>query len=323
MASQIQRELKSILKPARSSHPTPAVPSPEEAERIALHHARILQQQKNLELQILDAIDTLSTYPLIRSPTFTSANPPPQDVATFKSLIRPFQPSDYDDLIEERNILGNCGYALCPNKKRTDSGGVFTLVNHNTPDFAIVPTKDVKKWCSDKCARRALYVKVQLNETAAWERVAMPDMRIDLMDEEGNTTKQPRPESAATPVSTIDATSASNSTKTDEEVARDLADHKLEEERKAKSVKAALSLERGDVIHRGEEEKARLVPLGPKMDLTIREKEVTGTAKAPELEGEGEENVEGHVTRFRNQVLREAEEEDGEDEDEDEGYGED
>ncbi|KAB5577918.1 Rtr1/RPAP2 family-domain-containing protein [Coniochaeta sp. 2T2.1] len=322
MASQIQRELKSILKPARTSHSTPAVPSPQEAERIALHHARILQQQKDLELQILDAIDTLSTYPLTRSPTFTSANPPPQDVTTFKSLIRPFQPSDYDDLIEERNILGNCGYALCPNKKRSDLGGVFTFVNHNTTDFAIVPTKDVKKWCSDKCARRALYVKVQLNETAAWERVAMPDVRIDLMDEEDNTKQQSRSESAATPISTTDATSTSNSSKTDEEgLAREVATLKLEEERKAKSVKAALSLERGDVIHRGEEEKARLVPLGPKMDLTIREKEVTGTAKAPELEGE--ETVEGHVTRFRNQVLQEAEEEEGEDEDEDEGYGED
>ncbi|OIW28347.1 DUF408 domain protein [Coniochaeta ligniaria NRRL 30616] len=277
MAAQM-RELKSILKPPRSSH-TPQQKSQAEAEKIALAHARIIQQQKDLELRILDAIETLSTYPPTRSPSHTASSPSPQDASSFKSLIRPFQPSDYDDLIEERNILGHCGYALCPKPRRSDLTGKFTLVNHNRPDFAIVETKDVQRWCSDGCARRALYVKVQLSETAAWERVAMPDVRIDLLDEE--------PEQGAK----------------DTDLARDIAQLKLDEERRAKKDSTALSLERGDVLERGEAGKARKVPLAPKFDLTIREKDVKSVASPPQQETSDQDGkshlvLEGHRTRF-------------------------
>jgi hypothetical protein len=303
MASQM-RELKSILKPPRSSH-TPQQKSQAEAEQIALAHARILQQQKDLELQILSAIDTLSTFPLTRSPShYSAASPAPSDISSFKSLIRPFQPSDYDDLVEERNILGHCGYSLCPKPRRTDVGGRFTLVNHNRPDFAIVETKDVQKWCSDKCARRALYVKVQLNETAAWERVAMPEVRIDLLDEE--------PERGGAK---------------DADVARDNAQLKLSEERKAKSDSAALSLERGDVLERGDERKSRQVPLGPKMELTIREKDVTKVARPPKREeadvGHGHLVLEGHKTRFGTREGESESEEgaDSEEDAQDSGFG--
>jgi hypothetical protein len=285
MASQI-RELKSILKPSRSSHNPgpPTQKSREEAEQIALAHARILQQQKDLELLILSAIETLSTYPPDRpSPSShpaSSSSPSPADALSFKALIRPFQPSDYDDLIEERNILGRCGYVLCPRPRRGQLGGKFTLVNHNRPDFAIVETKDVAKWCSDRCARRALYVKVQLNETAAWERVAMPEVKIDLLDEDDdNNTRK----------------GGMNS-----DLTRDIAQLKLSEERKAKSDKAVLSLERGDVLERGDEGKSRTVPLAPKIELSIREKDVTKVAKPPRPD-EGEPNggsIEGHTTRF-------------------------
>ncbi|KAH8911493.1 DUF408 domain protein [Coniochaeta sp. PMI_546] len=278
MAAQM-RELKSILKPPRSSH-DPQKKSQAEAEKIALAHARILQQQKDLELRILDAIETLSTYPLSRSPALTASHPAPSDVSSFKSLIRPFQPSDYDDLVEERNILGHCGYPLCPLPRRTDLTGRFTLVNHNRPDFAIVETKDVQRWCSDKCARRAMYVKVQLNETAAWERVAMPDVKIDLLDEE--------PEKGTK----------------DTDLAREVAQLKLSEEHRAKQDSAALSLERGDVLERGgEASKTRKVPLAPKIELTIREKEVKSVASPPQQElsgqgGDGHLLLEGHKTRF-------------------------
>ena len=302
MASQI-RELKSILKPPRSSH-APERKSRAEAERIALAHARIIQQQKDLELTILSAIETLSTYPTSFSPSHTasssssspSSSPSPVDLrASFKSLIRPFQPSDYDDLIEERNILGNCGYALCPNPKRSTSQmGKFTLVNHNRPDFAIVETRDVARWCSDGCARRALYVKVQLSETAAWERAAMPEVKIDLLEEEEEESKGGK----------------------DAGLARDVARLKLGEERKARGDRAALSLERGDVLERGDEERRRQVPPAPKMELSIREKEVTGTAKPPAREGEADGgSIEGHRSRFGTAGDDHAAGDDGESED--------
>ncbi|KAJ9132481.1 DUF408 domain protein [Coniochaeta hoffmannii] len=296
MASQI-RELKSILKPPRSSH-TPGQKSRAEAERIALAHARIIQQQKDLELTILSAIETLSTYPASRSPSLSASSPSPADASTFKSLIRPFQPSDYDDLVEERNILGNCGYALCPKPRRsTDQMGKFTLVNHNRPDFAIVETKDVAKWCSDRCARRALYVKVQLSETAAWERAAMPEVKIDLLDEEGEEDGMGGKDAG---------------------LARDVARLKLGEERKARGDRAALSLERGDVLERGDEERRRQVPLAPKMELSIREKEITRTAKPPVQEGEVDGgSVEGHRSIFGNGAEDDAE---SEEDDHDSGF---
>lgn len=72
-----------------------------------------------------------------------------------------FQPSDYDALIEERHVNGRCGYTLCA----------------NTPRKAVtkapwMKSKGVENWCSDDCAKKALYVKAQLSETPAWERRA-------------------------------------------------------------------------------------------------------------------------------------------------------
>lgn len=51
-------------------------------------------------------------------------------------------------------------------------------------DFRVVRKEELEKWCSEACARRALYVKVQLSETPAWERGASTvGSRIDLLDE--------------------------------------------------------------------------------------------------------------------------------------------
>lgn len=279
------RELKSILKPPRSSHSAQAK-TRAEAEQIALAHARIIQQQKDLELQILEAIETLSTYPLTVLPAVSASRPAPSDASSFKSLIRPFQPSDYDDLVEERNVLGRCGYALCPRPRRTDLGGArYALVNHNRADFAVVETRDLQRWCGEACARRALYVKVQLSETAAWERAAMPDVRIDLLDEQEDESEAGKEVGGAAGL--------------EEDVAR----LRLGEQRKAKSDSAALSLERGDVLERGDEGKSRrVVPLAPKMELSIREKDVTKPARPPkqdeDADGDGHLVLEGYKARF-------------------------
>jgi len=173
--------LKSILKTPTHQHSKQAK---EERDReTALYHAHLIQQRKDIELEILLSTEKLLDLPT--SPTSTSDHPSPEDVTTFKTLLRPFQPSDYDALIHERNINDRCGYTLCLNPPLRDGGkGVFRLLGKSgkAKDFKIVPREETEKWCSEICARRALYVRVQLNETPAWERVAVT-ADIELMDE--------------------------------------------------------------------------------------------------------------------------------------------
>uniref|UniRef100_A0A0B7JTD9 protein-serine/threonine phosphatase n=1 Tax=Bionectria ochroleuca TaxID=29856 RepID=A0A0B7JTD9_BIOOC len=180
-------EPKSILKKPGGSRPT----TEQDRRAIAIQHAQIIEHRKELEAQILDDVILLSEYP--RAPGATSSDDPaPSDVVDFKTHVRLFQPSDYDDLIEERNVNGLCG--------------------------------DLEKWCSQKCARRALYVKVQLNETAAWERAGIPDIEIEIMD---LPTVEPETE--------------------EERTAKRLGELTLEDQRQAARDSAALALERGEL----------------------------------------------------------------------------
>ncbi|RCI09465.1 hypothetical protein L249_3658 [Ophiocordyceps polyrhachis-furcata BCC 54312] len=153
---------------------------PSDARDVALQHARLLQQRKDLEAEILDSLLLLAEYPLVRSADLSASSPAPSDVSGFKTHVRLFQPSDYTDLVEERNVNGLCGYALCPRPRRqVGPGGEWKI----TAAGDIVRRKDLEMWCSDHCARRALYVQVQLNETAAWERAGISEIQIDLYDE--------------------------------------------------------------------------------------------------------------------------------------------
>lgn len=285
MASQSL--LQGILKPSGSSH-TGTAKSPEEARQIAVQHALILEQQKEVQRQIFEAVETLTTYPTTQLP---ASSPSPTDTSTFKSLLRPFQPSDYDDLIEERNIAGHCGYALCPAPRRSRPGaGKFSLVNKNRADFGIIETKEVEKWCSERCARRALYIKVQLNETAAWERIGVPGLVIDLLEE---------------PRDTEDKKSQGTT-----DLARDIANLKIDEDAKALDAE-------------------RVGSSGRKIELTIREKTVTSVANPPQPDKSGR-GVDGHLmleghkssfgsTRDLNPTTKKTEEVEDVDDDDDEG----
>lgn len=162
-----------------------------DAREVAIQHARILEHRKKLEAQILESVITLSEYPLIRSPAHSAANAAASDVADFKHHARLFQPSDYDDLTIERNANGLCGYVLCPKpKKKSTPGGAWKLVSGGSKNSGIVNRREHEAWCSDFCARHALYVKVQLNETAAWERVGVPDLDIEILDDNTKAGKK-------------------------------------------------------------------------------------------------------------------------------------
>lgn len=124
---------------------------------IALHHAHRIQSQKDTEALILDRILLLATFP----PSSSSADPAapsPDDARAFKSALIPFQPVDYDNLIQERNIEGLCGYGLCPREHRKEdagAGGGFRIrygskgsgPGGRGREMNIVPREKLEMWC--------------------------------------------------------------------------------------------------------------------------------------------------------------------------------
>lgn len=264
---------KGILKKAPVTQKHPAI-NPKE---VAIQHAKILQHRKDLEAEILDNIVLLSEFPVVREPPHSAANPAPSDVADFKAHVRLFQPSDYDDLIEERSVNGLCGYTLCANPRREmGAGGEWKITNSGD----IVKRKDLEKWCSQKCARRALYVKVQLNETAAWERAGIPDIEIDLLEDDQATEAETEADRTA----------------------RKLGDLKLEDQRQAARDKAALALERGE---------AKPSYKTNKIKITLKEKDVEppSTAiesKTTETYEDDHLMVEGYKTKLKDDSEKQS-----------------
>ncbi|KAI1265561.1 Rtr1/RPAP2 family-domain-containing protein [Xylariaceae sp. FL1019] len=261
---------KGILKKP-SSTPTIAVtdhdkpkPSPRD---LATQHAQIIHSRHAIEDQISDSLILLSKYPLSRAPSNSAANASPPDAKTFKNLVRLYQPSDYDDLIEERNANNLCGYTLCPlPKSRVTGGGTFKLVNYGRRDFNIVPTKELEKWCSQKCAKRAMYIKVQLSETAAWERAGIESIRIDLFEEEERHV---------------------------DELARGMESIGLEAQQKSAQNARDLALERGDKMDNGKVAK-------PAVKVNLKEKMTTTPAQEPVLDTNKQAHLltEGYKTMF-------------------------
>ncbi|QPH09647.1 hypothetical protein C2857_000557 [Epichloe festucae Fl1] len=252
-----QNQLKSILT---NSVAESGGRSAADAREIAIAHAKLIQHRKDLEREILDSLVLLSEYPLVRETTYSASNPAPSDVSGFKAHVRLFQPSDYDDLIEERNVNELCGYSLCPKMKRkVGRGGKWKL----TGSGDIVKLEDIEKWCSAACAKRALFVKVQLNDTAAWERAGIPDIQIDLLEE--------------------DRSAESESDKT----ARELSDLKLEGQRQTAEDAKALALERGEHVVGNDAGKVKVV-------LKEKETKVPKPEEVPGRSGDDHLLIEGY-----------------------------
>ncbi|KAK7523655.1 Rtr1/RPAP2 family-domain-containing protein [Phyllosticta citriasiana] len=159
-------------------------------KQIALHHATLIQQQKDVEAQILDAIVQLLDFP--SSPDADPKRPSPADASQFKSLIMNFQPSDYDSLLEERKCAGRCSYALCPRPPKVDKNGAKKKFLVRGRNLQIVDREKLELWCSEDCARRALFVKVQLDEEPAWLRRAATSHGLELMVDDVPTQSEAR-----------------------------------------------------------------------------------------------------------------------------------
>ena len=246
-AMSTTKPLKSILK--KTPYPAATTSKEDRDREVALYHANLIQERKDVELAILLSTEKLIDFPTATSP-YSASNPSSSDIEIFKVLLRPFQPSDYDALILERNINNFCGYTLCPNPKSEDGGGGKYRIIGKTgraKDFRVVEKEELEKWCSEECARRALYVRVQLSETPAWEREAASGADIELLEE---------PKSKEDPV--VDTSQEPYSVRI--------------VERDKKQDAANLAAERGDT---GLAAKKGLV------DVTIHEKDVERLAEPP------------------------------------------
>ncbi|KAL8668561.1 MAG: hypothetical protein Q9168_006812 [Polycauliona sp. 1 TL-2023] len=162
---------KSILKAPSAitrDSPAPSNISREERNRdLALHHAHLIQYRKDIESLVQSSIETLLDLPT--SSTASPSEPSYVDQSAVKEALRPFQPSDYDSLIEERNINRKCGYVLCrrENRRQHKHSNYRIVTGRN---FRVVDSRELEKWCSDECGRMALYLRVQLSQEPAWTR---------------------------------------------------------------------------------------------------------------------------------------------------------
>ena len=165
---------------------------------IAIHHAQLLQQRKDVEALILASTEAMLDLP--SSPAADPARPRLQDVALVKNFLRPFQPSDYDSLIEERNIDKKCGYVLCPRLNRQEGTKArYRLLHGNGRDkLKFVEQHILERWCSDDCGKRALYLKVQLSEEPAWTRVGSSGGDLLFLEDERNGQKRHEDDSTLT-----------------------------------------------------------------------------------------------------------------------------
>ncbi|PSN69419.1 hypothetical protein BS50DRAFT_341668 [Corynespora cassiicola Philippines] len=265
----------------------------------ALHHANLLQQRKDVEKQVLDAIITLMDFP--PSPTADPKRPSPADALRFTESMVPFQPADYDSLIEERNIVDKCGYALCPRPKRKAPSRAKKHFIDTEHGVEIVDRKVLEVWCSDDCARRALYVKVQLNEEPAWMRQGGYKAKIELMvdnTEEHRTVLPIRLKNDAPPKP------AADQDEDDEEAAWALREDAL----------ATLALERGEKP--GQLSKAS----DDILQSEIKERVATGAPVAPSPANQDSQAhlaIEGHVPRADKQKKTKHSDDDDDDESED------
>ncbi|KAK4035426.1 Rtr1/RPAP2 family-domain-containing protein [Parachaetomium inaequale] len=301
---------KGILKQPTFDRPPspPTEPELTRAERLAQqeHAARLRLLQKLRDTQLkppvpLETFERLSQLPSHNSSSASS--PSAADTATFLSALSDFTPAEYLDLIEERNCLGKCGYTLCPRPRRTLAGPFKISSSSNN----IARTADLNKWCSDACARRALHLKVQLDNPSYIrdEKNGVAGgmvVKLELRDEGGGhngdgtaATKDTNNTNKGMSKTMVEGLNPPRGSAQDRnELALAMAKLEIDRHRHAQKTGGASALagERGDA--------AEGVLAGmSRVDVTIKESEVEGPVTAPEPGPEGSEyTIEGYRPRL-------------------------
>ena len=157
----------------------------QQLRNIALRRAYDIEDKKRLQTQITDLViecfDLPSQKVIKESPS--DLTPPAQsDVSTFKRALTLFQPSDFDDLVYERNIDHRCGYALCSRPNKQLGSAVKVWNGRYGSDFELVRREELERWCSGVCARKAAFVTKQLSTEPAWVR-SEPYPVVKLLEE--------------------------------------------------------------------------------------------------------------------------------------------
>lgn len=142
---------------------------------IAIKHALLIDHQRKTQDQVLNHIELLLDFP-------RSSEPTSQDATQFLQLVEIFQPSNFDELVEERRIDSRCGYPLCANEPR----GL-----HLKPSETWKLKKGAGDWCSNDCMRKGFYIKAQLGEVPAWERVPGQQAPVVLHEDDRHLTPAP------------------------------------------------------------------------------------------------------------------------------------
>ncbi|KAK4192406.1 Rtr1/RPAP2 family-domain-containing protein [Podospora australis] len=310
--SERQHQPKSILKKPRvppeqrqddsreagqeQEDATPSLPgiSRQQAARL------ITLKQKELKPAVpLETYETLSAFPLSPPPPpapsssqrfSAAASPSISDRSQFLALIATFSPAEYDDLVDERNCLDKCGYALCPRNRRSYSGE-FKLHKNG-----VAKTADLNKWCSDDCALRALHIRVQLDHPSYTRQNGELKVKVTLRPEKSSTKDAAAVDGGKHSSEQTKANQQNKGTedgkiqkqqqqhdamtrnkgeedqdkKQEEELSQSLSQLQIDREQRSKKNYGALASERNDM---GFE----------RVPVTIIEKETTEVAKAPSV----------------------------------------
>jgi hypothetical protein len=324
--AQTKPKPKGILKkpsaPPTTEPPTSSSSPPQEpvsstpltrAELLAQQETaarlRLLQKLRETELKPpvpLETFELLSQLPRSPFPPHDASNPSPADTTLFLTSLRDFQPREYLDLIEERNCLGKCGYTLCPKPRRTHAGP-FKISSRSG---SIAKTADLNKWCSDACALRALYLKVQL-DNPTYERTAAGGrmvVKLELRDEKTGKDRSGSSTKAGT-----GAFEPRGSKEDRDELAKAMAQLEIDRHKKARKEASALAGERGDPG-------GSLAGLS-RVDVTIKESAADGPVEPPSNLGKGAEfMVEGYMPKYINPGAGKKPDEGGESDDEDDEF---
>lgn len=264
---------KSILKQPSTAQGFPRS-SPQEARHreTALFHADLIQQQKDVESQILFGTESLLDFP--PSADCNPAHPSQKDTAVAKTLLRLFQPSDFDALIEERNIDKKCGYIFCPKPNRKQDTHarrrILQSKGEGKTTLKFVDRHLLERWCSNECGQRALFIRVQLSEDPAWLRMADRDGDITFLEDEGKVANAVD-DTLTTKLQNLEITSPVD----------DMAD-----------ALSQLAIERGD--RQAHSQKSALV------DVNIYENTMPQDRKSVDFKNstERQDSIEGYVSKF-------------------------
>lgn len=263
--------------------------------------SRMLQLAKSQPLKPavpLEVFELLSSFPL-STPASSS------DISTFLSHVVSFSPAEYLDLIEERNCLSKCGYALCPNKRRSFRG------EYKIHRRGVTKTADLNKWCSDDCALKGLHVKVQLDNPSyvriGGEMVIIVELRESQEEEKKRAAEAAKNKEGGGESDRLskDMEKLNLNSTEEQRLAEEMGQLDLSEQKKARQIVGALAIERN-------------LMSGNKLEVNIKEKETTQAAQPPSVGRPKDAHlmVEGYNSASKGKKL-ERDEEDESDSDDD------